>query len=137
MGHTLEIAEFLLLIAAVVAVLASRLRLPYSVGLVLAGIALAFVPFSAQISLTKDLIFITLLPPLVFEAAFQLPWKPLRRDFPVILLLATLGVILAATLTAAGMHYIAGWTCFSVVGKLSRNRHLQRIRNSRPPPPLS
>jgi CPA1 family monovalent cation:H+ antiporter len=50
------------------------------------------------------------LPPLVFEAAFQLPWKPLRRDLPVILLLATLGVILAAALTAAGMHYIAGWT---------------------------
>ena len=110
MGHTIEIAEFLLLVAAVVAVLASRLRVPYSVGLVLAGIALAFVPFSADVPLTKDLIFTTLLPPLVFEAAFQLPWKPLRRDLPVILLLATLGVLLAAALTAAGMHYIAGWT---------------------------
>ena len=110
MGHTIEIAEFLLLVAAVVAVLASRLRVPYSVGLVLAGIALAFIPFSADVPLTKDLIFTTLLPPLVFEAAFQLQWKPLRRDLPVILLLATLGVILAAALTAAGMHYIAGWT---------------------------
>jgi CPA1 family monovalent cation:H+ antiporter len=110
LGHTIEIAEFLLLVAAVVAVLASRLRVPYSVGLVLAGIALAFIPFSADVPLTKELIFTTLLPPLVFEAAFQLPWKPLRRDLPVILLLATLGVILAAALTAAGMHYIAGWT---------------------------
>ena len=110
MGHTIEIAEFLLLIAAVVAVLAKRLRVSYSFGLVLAGIVLAFVPFSADVPLTKDLIFTTLLPPLVFEAAFQLPWKPLRRDLPVILLLATLGVVLAAALTAAGMHYIAGWT---------------------------
>ena len=110
MAHAIEIAEFLVLVAAVVAVLASRLRLPYSVGLVLAGIALAFLPFSADVPLTKDLIFTTLLPPLVFEAAFQLPWKPLRRDLPVILLLATLGVILAAALTAAGMHYVAGWT---------------------------
>jgi len=110
LGHTIEIAEFLLLVAAVVAVLASRLRVPYSVGLVLAGIALAFVPFSADIPLTRDLIFTTLLPPLVFEAAFQLSWKLLRRDLPVILLLATLGVILAAALTAAGMYYIAGWT---------------------------
>ena len=115
MGHTIEIAEFLLLVAAVVAVLASRLRVPYSVGLVLAGIALAFVPFSADVPLTKDLIFTTLLPPLVFEAAFQLPWKPLRRDLPVILLLATLGVLLAAALTAAGMHYIAGWTWMSAL----------------------
>ncbi|MDP8990391.1 MAG: sodium:proton antiporter [Acidobacteriota bacterium] len=110
MGHTIEIAEFLLLVAAVVAVLARRIHVPYSVGLVLAGIALAFVPFSANVPLTKDLIFTTLLPPLVFEAAFQLPWKPLRRDLPVILLLATLGVVLAAALTAAGMHYISGWT---------------------------
>jgi len=115
LGHTIEIAEFLLLVAAVVAVLASRLRVPYSVGLVLAGIALAFVPFSADVPLTKDLIFTTLLPPLVFEAAFQLPWKPLRRDLPVILLLATLGVLLAAALTAAGMHYIAGWTWMSAL----------------------
>jgi len=115
LGHTIEIAEFLLLVAAVVAVLASRLRVPYSVGLVLAGIALAFVPFSADVPLTKDLIFTTLLPPLVFEAAFQLPWKPLRRDLPVILLLATLSVLLAAALTAAGMHYIAGWTWMSAL----------------------
>jgi len=115
MGHTIEIAEFLLLVAAIVGVLARRLRIPYSVGLVLAGIALAFVPFSADVTLTKDLIFTTLLPPLVFEAAFQLPWKPLRRDLPVILLLATGGVLLAAALTAVGMHYVAGWTWMAAV----------------------
>ena len=109
MGHTIEIAEFLLLVAAIVGVLARRLRIPYSVGLVLAGIALAFVPYSAGLPLTRDLIFTTLLPPLVFEAAFQLPWKPLRRDLPVILLLATAGVLLAAALTTVGMHYVAGW----------------------------
>jgi len=108
-GHTIEIAEFLLLVAAVVGVLARRLHIPYSVGLVLAGIALAFIPYSAGLPLTPDLIFTTLLPPLVFEAAFQLPWKPLRRDFPVILLLATVGVVLAAILTTVGMHYVASW----------------------------
>ena len=110
MGHTIEIAEFLLLVAAIVGVIARRLRIPYSVGLVVAGIALAFVPFSAGLPLTPDLIFTTLLPPLVFEAAFQLSWAPLRRDLPVILLLATLGVVLAAAVTATGMHFIAGWT---------------------------
>jgi monovalent cation:H+ antiporter, CPA1 family len=109
LAHTIEIAEFLLLVAAIVGVLARRLRIPYSVGLVLAGIALAFVPYSASLPLTRDLIFTAFLPPLVFEAAFQLPWKPLRRDLPLILLLATAGVLLAATLTTVGMHYIAGW----------------------------
>ena len=115
MGHTIEIAEFLLLVAAIVGVLARRLRVPYSVGLVLAGIALAFVPYSAGLPLTRDLIFTTLLPPLVFEAAFQLPWKPLRRDLPLILLLATVGVLLAAALTTVGMHYAAGWPWFAAL----------------------
>jgi CPA1 family monovalent cation:H+ antiporter len=115
LGHTIEIAEFLLLVAAIVGVLARSLRIPYSVGLVLAGIALAFVPYSAGLPLTRDLIFTTLLPPLVFEAAFQLSWKPLRRDLPVILLLATVGVLLAAALTTVGMHYVAGWPWLSAL----------------------
>ncbi len=115
MGHTIEITEFLLLVAAIVGVLARRLRIPYSVGLVLAGVALAFLPYSAGLPLTRELIFDTLLPPLVFEAAFQLPWKPLRRDLPLILLLATVGVLLATALTAVGMHYAAGWPWFAAL----------------------
>ncbi len=99
----------LLLIAAIVAMLTRRLRLPYSVGLVAAGIILAFLPFAPKINLTKDLIFTALLPPLLFEAAFYIPWDQLRRDFSVIVVLATVGVLLSATVTAAGMHYLAHW----------------------------
>ncbi|HXN45400.1 MAG TPA: sodium:proton antiporter [Bryobacteraceae bacterium] len=99
----------LLLIAAVVAMLTRRLRLPYSVGLVAAGILLAMSPWAPNISLTKDLIFTALLPPLLFEAAFYIPWKQLRRDLSVIVVLATLGVVLSACVTAVGMHYLVGW----------------------------
>jgi CPA1 family monovalent cation:H+ antiporter len=99
----------LLLIAAVVAMLSRRLRLPYSVGLVAAGIILAVLPFAPAVSLTKDLIFTGLLPPLLFEAALYIHWNQLRRDFPVIVLLATLGVLLSACITATGMHYLAHW----------------------------
>jgi CPA1 family monovalent cation:H+ antiporter len=59
-----QTAALLLLIAAVVAMLTRRLRLPYSVGLVAAGNLLAVLPFAPKISLTKDLIFTALLPPL-------------------------------------------------------------------------
>ena len=105
----------LLLIAAVVAMLTRRLRLPYSVGLVVAGIILAAFPFAPKISLTKDLIFTALLPPLLFEAAFYLHWKELRRNFPVILVLATLGVVFSAGLTAAGMHFLMHWQWISAL----------------------
>ena len=67
--------------------------------------------FSVQlgISLTKELIFSTLLPPLIFEAAYFLHWKELRRDFWLITTLASVGVVLSAAVTAVGMHYLAGW----------------------------
>jgi len=99
----------LLLIAAVVAMLTRRVRLPYSVGLVAAGIVLALLPFAPQVTLTKDLIFTVLLPPLLYEAASYIHWLQLRRDLFIIVLLATAGVVLSASVTAAGMHYLAQW----------------------------
>lgn len=57
----------------------------------------------------KDLIFSAFLPPLIFEAAFSIPWNRLRRELPRILTLATAGVLFSAGLTRVGMHYGAGW----------------------------
>src|SRR5882724_4150048 len=109
MDLKIQTGALLLLIAAIVAMLTRRIRLPYSVGLVAAGIILAVLPFAPKVSLTKDLIFTTLLPPLLFEAAFHIPWNQLRRDFSVIVVLASLGVVLSACVTATGMHYLAHW----------------------------
>jgi len=109
MELTVQVGVLLLLIGAVVAMLTRRLRLPYSVGLVAAGIILAILPFAPKVSLTKELIFTALLPPLLFEAAFYIHWEQLRRDFPVIVLLATLGVLVSACVTTIGMHYLARW----------------------------
>ena len=83
--------------------------MPYSVGLVIAGFGLALTPFGADLQLTPALIMQVFLPPLVFEAAIQIPWKPFRRELPLLLVLVTVGVLLAAALVATGMHYIAGW----------------------------
>ncbi len=105
----------LLLIAAVVAMLTRRLHLPYSVGLVVAGIILAVSPFAPKVLLTKDLIFTALLPPLLFEAAFYLHWDELRRNLPVVVILATLGVLLSAGLTATGMHFLIHWQWISAL----------------------
>ena len=78
MNLSFEKGALLLLISAVVAMLSRRLRLPYSVGLVAAGIVVALLPFSPQVSLTKELLFTALLPPLIFEAAFQLHFDVAR-----------------------------------------------------------
>ena len=112
---TIEQIEVLLLVAAVVAMLARRLRVPYSIGLVIAGIGLALLPFTPRVELTKGLIFTAFLPPLIFEAAIHLRWRDLRKDLSVILVLATLGVLLAAAVTGAGMHYVVHWNWVAAI----------------------
>ncbi|MEP6548735.1 MAG: sodium:proton antiporter [Gammaproteobacteria bacterium] len=100
---------FLLFVAALVAILTRRLHLPYTVGLVLAGMALSFLQVQVQLHLSRDLIFSVFLPPLVFEAALCISWRRFKRELPVVTLLATVGVLLAAAVTAAGMHYAFDW----------------------------
>lgn len=115
MEQNFEAVVVFLLIAAVVAIVTRRLKLPYSVGLVATGMVVAVIPFIPKITLTKDLIFTALLPPLLFEAAFSLQWSELRRDLPVIGVLATAGVLVSAGITAAGMHFIAQWEWLSAL----------------------
>jgi monovalent cation:H+ antiporter, CPA1 family len=115
MQMDVQTGALLLLLGAVVAMLTRRLRLPYSVGLVVAGICLAILPFAPNVSLTKDLIFTVLLPPLLFEAAFYLHWHQVRRDLSVVLVLASLGVVLSAGVTAVGMRYLADWDWMSAL----------------------
>jgi CPA1 family monovalent cation:H+ antiporter len=106
---------FLLLVSALVAMLTRRLRMPYTVGLVLAGMGLYFFHVHIQWQLSKELIFSVFLPPLVFEAALFISWREFKKDLPVVALLATVGVLLAATVTAIGMHYALAWEWGSAV----------------------
>ena len=109
-GIALAPIGLLLLVACLIAMISRRLGLPYSVGLVAAGLLMALIPQAPKFTLSRDLIFNILLPPLVFEAALQLPWKDFRRELPVTLTLALIGVALAAALVAAGLHYWRDWS---------------------------
>jgi CPA1 family monovalent cation:H+ antiporter len=100
----------LLLVACLIAMISRKLGLPYSVGLVAAGLLIAITPNAPQFTLSRDLIFNVLLPPLVFEAALQLPWKSFRRELPVTVTLALFGVALAALVVAGGLHYWLHWS---------------------------
>jgi len=106
---------FLLFVSALVAMLTRRLHLPYTVGLVLAGMTLYFSHVYIKWHLTKDLIFSVFLPPLVFEAALFIHWRDFKKELPVVTLLATAGVVLAAAVTAVGMHYALAWDWGSAI----------------------
>jgi CPA1 family monovalent cation:H+ antiporter len=95
----------LLLVAALVAVVVRRLRVPYTVALVVAGLLLTYRQ-TDPIELTPELILALLVPPLVFEAAFQIQLRQLRDNLLLILALAVPGVLL--TTAVVGLIVAAG-----------------------------
>jgi CPA1 family monovalent cation:H+ antiporter len=99
----------LLAMAMVVAVIARRLKLPYTVGLVLVGAGIALARIDVGATLTHDLIYYLILPPLLFEAALALHWRELRANAGILLTLAALGTFIAAVVVALGATVIMGW----------------------------
>jgi CPA1 family monovalent cation:H+ antiporter len=99
----------LLGLAMAVAIVARRLRLPYTVGLLLTGFALALARVDVGLELTHEIVFDLILPPLLFEAALNLPWSELKADWPPMLILATLGVLLCAAVVTAGLVFVFNW----------------------------
>ena len=100
----------LLSLAALAAIIVRRIPLPYTVTLVLIGLALSFVP-SVGIDLSSELILAILVPPLIFEATLSIKWRRLRENLAPILLLALAGTfigtfIVAAIITLVGNTFI-------------------------------
>ncbi len=85
---------YLILIILALVMLADKLRLAYPIVLVLGGLALSFISVFSRITIDSELIFFIFLPPLLYEAAWQVSWKEFwkwRRlitgfAFPIVIL---------------------------------------------------
>ncbi len=99
----------LLAIAMVVAIIARRLKLPYTVGLVLVGLAIALARIETGAALTHDFIYYVILPPLLFEAALALHWRELLDDAGVLFTLAAFGTLIAAAMVGLGAAALMHW----------------------------
>jgi monovalent cation:H+ antiporter, CPA1 family len=98
----LEISLLVLLaVAAAVAVLSARVRIPYAIGLIIAGLALGNVTSFSGPQLTKELLFLVVLPGLLFEGAFKLDFAQFWQARYSILMLAVPGLVVSTLLTAA------------------------------------
>jgi len=119
---TAVVEQFVLLtvIGAIVAMIAHRLRIPYTVGLVVAGIVMAVLRVQIDLPFSKDFLFDVLLPPLIFEAALYIDWRELRRDLLVIGTYAVAGVVLSLLVTAIVLHIATGlaWPAAILFGVL-------------------
>ncbi len=98
----LELGVVLLLsIAALVAILIRRVKLPYTVALVLAGLVLSFFPNFLGFTVSSDLIIAILVPPLLFEATLHIKWRSLKSDLFFVILLAVVGTMIGTLLVGS------------------------------------
>jgi monovalent cation/hydrogen antiporter len=118
MSATLSLLFGLLMAIVVLATLATRLRLPYAILLVLGGLLLGFIPGLPRITLDPELILVLFLPPLIYSSAWLTSWREFRANLRPILQLS-LGLVLVTTLVIAAVaHAIAGlsWPVAFVLG---------------------
>jgi len=118
MSATISLLFGLLVAIVILATLATRLRIPYAILLVLGGLFLGFVPGLPSITLNPELILVLFLPPLIYSSAWLTSWRAFRANLRPILQLA-LGLVLVTTIVIAVVaHAIAGlsWPVAFVLG---------------------
>ncbi len=92
--------------AAVLLVLATLVRVPYPILLVLGGLVVGFVPGVPELELAPELVLVAFLPPLLYSAAFFTSLRDLRRKVRPISLLSV-GLVLATTVGVAAIAHAA------------------------------
>ncbi len=103
-----QIFLILLAVLAGTALLARRTNVAPAILLLLAGIALAFVPGMPSIELPPELVLLVVLPPLIYSASVAMSWREFKFNLRPIILLAVGCVIFTAFAVAAATHYLIG-----------------------------
>jgi len=115
-----EIICTLLIVVAALAILAKKVALPYPVLLVIGGLALGFVPGLPAVQLDPDMVFLFLLPPLLYPAALFTSWRDFRANLSQISLLAIGLVLFTTAFVAVLAHTLTGlpWAAAFVLGAI-------------------
>jgi CPA1 family monovalent cation:H+ antiporter len=119
--ENLALLIFLLALLVALSAAAPKLKLPYPVLLVLAGVALALIPGLPVVNITPNLIFFIFLPPLLYEASYNMSWHEFVANRRPITLLAVGLVLLTTTLVAALAHFFIpgfSWAMGFVLGAI-------------------
>lgn len=110
----------ILMFVAIIALhyLAQKVGLPPSVGLLVGGAALAFVPGLPTISIDPGLVLVIFLPPLLMDGAWSIAIGPLRRHLIGVTSLAVGAVVFTCVVVAVVAHMLVpslSWpACFAL-----------------------
>ena len=103
-----QIFLILLAVLAGTAYVARRVDIAPAILLLIAGIALAFVPGMPVVQLPPEAVLLVVLPPLIYSASVAMSWREFKYNLRAITLLAVGCVIFSAAAVAAATHYLIG-----------------------------
>lgn len=116
-----SIIIFILAIVIGLSAFAHKIKLPYPILLVIAGIAIGFIPSMGEIEINPEIIFLLFLPPLLYDASFNISPKDFKTNINTIgtlaislVFLTTLGIAVVARYTIPGMT----WPLAFVLGSI-------------------
>ncbi|HEY2220810.1 Na+/H+ antiporter [Actinomycetospora sp.] len=119
-AHLLEVLVVVLAAVLVLSVVARRLRLAAPLVLLVGGVPLGFVPWTAGVALPPEVVLLLFLPALLYWEALTTSWRELRANLRVVVLssvflvLATAGVV-AVVGHALGLSWPVAWVLGAVV----------------------
>jgi len=101
-------------------IVARRLRIPYPIAFVALGLAFALVPGTPERQLNPQLLFLVVLPPLLFAGGWTTDWFEFKRNFGAISTLAVGLVIVTTIVVAVLAHQLAGfdWATAFILGAI-------------------
>ncbi|WP_374948870.1 Na+/H+ antiporter [Mucilaginibacter sp.] len=100
MHEILMLCLGLILSVSFLVLVANKLKIAYPIFLVIAGLGAGFIPGIPGIHIDPDLVFLVILPPILFDAAQNTSWKALWKWRRIITVMALGYVLLTATAVA-------------------------------------
>src|SRR5881227_3950246 len=110
----------LLIVTLIVALLSRRLRVPYTLLLVIVGLVVGLLPFLPHEHIDPNLVLYIFIPALLFEGAWNAEIERLEADWLPIILLAVPGMVLSLLIVAAALAWGIGlpWLLAMLVGAI-------------------
>ncbi|WP_343697627.1 Na+/H+ antiporter [Flavobacterium sp.] len=116
-----SIIIFILAIVIGLSAFADKAKLPYPILLVIVGVAIGFIPTMTEIQINPEIIFLIFLPPLLYDASFNISPKDFKTNLNTISTLAITLVFLTTFWIAVAAHYMIpniSWPLAFVLGAI-------------------
>jgi Na+/H+ antiporter len=101
-----NIVIFIMAVMIGLSALADKVRIPYPILLIIAGITVGFIPTLPNVEINPEIVFLIFLPPLLYDAAFNISYNDFKTNINTIGTLSISLVFITASGIAVTAHYL-------------------------------